>query len=59
MMKHMNSQRFYFFLYAILNEYNKIKIFGKSNSLEPIKINKTESVKRKFADDNISEQDSD
>ena len=52
MMKHMNVNRFNFFLYIILNEYNKLKINGKFNVLNPVPISKTLSTKRQFESDN-------
>ena len=35
-MKHMNSHRFNFFLYILLNEYNKLKIDGKYNCINQL-----------------------
>jgi hypothetical protein len=46
-MKNMNVYRFNFFLYIILNQYNKIKCAGKYSVFNP-KMVRTLSKKRKF-----------
>ena len=48
-MRHQNVDRFNFFLYIILNEYNKLKIKGKFNVLNQIPSHHIESIKRSIS----------
>lgn len=53
--KHMNLNRFHFFIYLILDFYNKIKLEGIFNLTNKSIILKTNSRKRKF--DEITEEE--
>ena len=46
MTKHMNLYRFNFFIYILLNEYNTMKLVGKSNINHRFKLVKSSSKKR-------------
>lgn len=45
-MKHMNQCRFNFFLYIILNQYNKLKVEDRFNTTADFKFVKTQAQKR-------------
>ena len=46
-MKHMNQSRFNFFLYLILNQYNKLKSEDRFNTTAKFQFVKTKAQKRK------------
>jgi len=47
-LKHMNRQRYNFFMSIILREFNTIKIQGKYNIVKKVPEYKTQPVKRSF-----------
>ena len=55
-MKYMNSKRYFFYLYIILNEFNKIKISGKLNSLNRVDFQITKQKKRNFNEINSDDE---
>ena len=48
-MKHMKHERFNFYLFILLNEYNKIKINGKFQLFEESKVSMHISTKRAYS----------
>ena len=48
-MKHMKHERFNFYLFILLNEYNKIKINGKFQLFEESKVSMHFSTKRAYS----------
>jgi len=47
-MKHMNAEKFNFFLYIILNELNKIKLNGKFSNIIVSNFSHISAIKRPF-----------